>query len=89
MRQLLEPLLSPSYDKVAVRKALENLIQEIEYAVSQLNTNFTRVIFVSSPGYKYWPIALQVVHAMQSFLCKKNWFFLIAGADIKADSKFY
>ena len=53
MKRLLEPLLGPSYNETGVRKALEILIQEIEYAVSQFNTEFTRVIFVSSPGYKY------------------------------------
>ena len=39
------------------------------------------MVFVSSPEYKYWPISLQVVHAMLAFLCKKEWFFLIAGAE--------
>ena len=50
MKRLLEPLLGPSYNEAVVREALENLIQEIEYAVSQFNTDFTRVIFVSSPS---------------------------------------
>ena len=34
MKRLLEPLFGPSYNEAAVREALENLIQEIEYAVS-------------------------------------------------------
>ena len=42
MKRLLNPLLGPFYDEVAVRKGLEDFIKEIGYAISQFNTNFTR-----------------------------------------------
>ena len=81
----LTKLQSPNVAMQDIHDAIVSLYHGCMDTRNKLLSVYTRVIFVSSPGYREWPLPLQKVTSMVALMCRRLEVTLCVG-DMKLDA---